>query len=71
MNFCSILMIISNHILGGFDTYSFEHLDLFYEEDFQPHVFSFLDEDEAIIFLEWDSCDETFISFLSFIPLCH
>jgi hypothetical protein len=34
---------------GGFDTYSFEHLDLFYEEDFQPHLCSNLDEDEVMI----------------------
>jgi hypothetical protein len=29
---------------GGFDTYSFEHLDLFYEENFQPSLCSNFDE---------------------------
>jgi hypothetical protein len=32
-----------------YDAYSFEHLDLFYEEDLQLHVCSSLDEDEAMI----------------------
>jgi hypothetical protein len=36
----------------GFDTYSLENLDLFYEEYFQPLLFSNLDEDEDMIFLE-------------------
>jgi hypothetical protein len=44
----------------GFDTYSFEHLDLFYEEYFQPPLCSNFDEGEAMIFLEKDFCDESF-----------
>jgi hypothetical protein len=40
--------------------YSFEHLDLFYEEEFQLSIFSNLDEDEVMIFPEQDSLDETF-----------
>jgi hypothetical protein len=35
--------------LGRFDTYYFEHLDLFYEEDFKPPLCSNFDEYEAMI----------------------
>jgi hypothetical protein len=35
----------------GCDTYSFEHLELFYEEDFQPPLCSDFDEHEAMIHL--------------------
>jgi hypothetical protein len=45
---------------GGFDTYSFEHLDLFYEEDFQPPMCSNFDEGEVMICMEQDFCDEIF-----------
>jgi hypothetical protein len=38
--------------LRGFDTYYFEHLDLFYGEDFQPPLCSNFDEDEAMICTE-------------------
>jgi hypothetical protein len=43
-----------------FGTYSFEHLDLFYEENFQPLLCSSLDEGKDMIFLEKDTCDEAF-----------
>jgi hypothetical protein len=56
---------------GGFDTYSFEHLDLFYEEDFQPLLCSNFDEGKDMIGLEQDFCDESFhpFPFSPFIPL--
>jgi hypothetical protein len=42
-----------------FDTYSFEHLDLFYEEYFQPPLCSNFDEDEALICPKQDFHDES------------
>jgi len=44
----------------GFYTYSFEHLDLFYEEYFQSPFFFNFDEGEDMIFPEKDFCDESF-----------
>jgi hypothetical protein len=38
--------------LGGFDTYSFKHLDLLYEENFQLQLCSNFDEGKDMIFLE-------------------
>jgi hypothetical protein len=35
-----------------FDAYSFEHLDLFYEENFQPSLCSNFDEGEDMVSLE-------------------
>jgi hypothetical protein len=46
--------------LGGFNTYYFEHLDLFYEEYFQPLVCSNFDEGKDMIGIEHDLCDESF-----------
>jgi hypothetical protein len=45
---------------GGFDTYSFEHLDLLYEESFQPPLYSNFDEGKDMIFPKQDFCDKTF-----------
>jgi hypothetical protein len=45
---------------GRFDTYSFEHLDLLDEEDFQPSLCSNFDEGEDMIFPKQDFCDEIF-----------
>jgi hypothetical protein len=45
---------------GRFDTYPFEHLDLFYEEDLQPPLCSNFDEDEAMICPEHKFHDESF-----------
>jgi hypothetical protein len=42
----------------GFDTYPFEHLDLLYEENFQPPLCSNFDEGEDMICQEQDFCDE-------------
>jgi hypothetical protein len=44
----------------GFDTHSFEHLDLFYEDHFQPPLFSNFDEGAVMICPKRDFCDETF-----------
>jgi len=54
---------------GRFDTYSFENLDLFYEEEFQPWWCSNFDEGKDIIGLEKDFCDESFHPF-PFSPFC-
>jgi hypothetical protein len=40
----------SHPFLGEFETCSFEHLDLFYEEYIQPPICSNFDEDDAMIF---------------------
>jgi hypothetical protein len=44
----------------GFETYSFEHLDLFYEEYFQPPLCSNFDEGKDMIGLEKGFSDESF-----------
>jgi len=44
--------------LEGFNTYSFEHLDLFYEEYFEPLLCSNFNEGKDMIGLKQDSCDE-------------
>jgi hypothetical protein len=46
--------------LEEFDEYSFEHLDIFYEEEFQPPLCSFFDKGEDMVFLKQDTCDEVF-----------
>jgi hypothetical protein len=46
--------------LEDFDECSFEHLDLFYEEYYQPLLCSDLDKGEDIAFLNQDTCDEVF-----------
>jgi hypothetical protein len=46
--------------LEGFDTYSFENLDLFYEENFQPPLCYDFDEGNDMIFQERDFLDEGF-----------
>jgi hypothetical protein len=43
--------------LEDFDEYSSEHLDLFYEENFQP---SFCSESEEVACLKQNTCDEIF-----------
>jgi hypothetical protein len=50
--------------LEDFDEYSSEHLDLFYEENFQP---SFCSENEEVACLKQNTCDEIF--YLPFITL--
>jgi hypothetical protein len=45
---------------GDFGTCSFEHLDLFYEENFQPLLCSNFDKREDMVFLEQDFCDKNF-----------
>jgi hypothetical protein len=44
---------------GGFDIYSFEHLDLLYKENFQPSLCSNFDEGKDMIFPKQNFCDET------------
>jgi hypothetical protein len=46
--------------LEDFDEYSFEHLDLFYEEDYQPPLCSDLDKGEDVACLKQDTCDKVF-----------
>ena len=46
--------------LEDFDEYSFEHLDLFHEEDYQPPLCSDIDKGEDISCSEKDPCDEVF-----------
>jgi hypothetical protein len=46
--------------LEDFDEYSFEHLDLFHEEDYQPLLSSNLDKGEDIAFLKQGICDKVF-----------
>jgi hypothetical protein len=46
--------------LEDFDEYSFEHLDLFYEENYQPPICSNLDKGKDIAFPKKGTCDEVF-----------
>jgi len=55
--------------LGRFDTCNFEHLDVFYQEEFQPSMFSNFHEGKDMIFLEQDFYDDSFHPF-PFSPLC-
>jgi hypothetical protein len=43
-----------------FEGYSFEHLDLFYEEDFQLLLCSDFDKGKDMVFLNKDTCDNVF-----------
>jgi hypothetical protein len=43
--------------LEGFDEYSSEHLDLFYEDDYQPLLCSGFDMSKEVVFLKKDSHD--------------
>jgi hypothetical protein len=43
--------------LEGFDEYSFEHLDSFHEEDYQPPLCSGLDRSKDVVCLKKDPCD--------------
>jgi hypothetical protein len=46
--------------LEDFDEYSSEHLDLFYEESYQPSLCSDLDKSEEVTCLKQDTCDKIF-----------
>ena len=46
--------------LEDFDGYSFEHSDLFYEENYQPPLCSHLDKSEDVAYLKQDTCDKIF-----------
>jgi hypothetical protein len=46
--------------LEDFDEYSFENLDLFYEEYYQPLLCSDLDKGEDIAFPKKDTCNKVF-----------
>jgi hypothetical protein len=46
--------------LEDFDDYSSEHLDLFYEESYQPSFCSDLDKSEEVTSLKQDTCDKIF-----------
>jgi hypothetical protein len=51
---------LCSHDPGGFDTYSFGHLDLFYEANFQPPLCSNFDKGKDMVCLEQDVSDESF-----------
>jgi hypothetical protein len=46
--------------LEDFDEYSFEHSDLFYEENYQPSLCSDLNKSEEVACLKQDTCDKIF-----------
>jgi hypothetical protein len=46
--------------LEDLDEYSFEHSDLFYEENYQPLLCSYLDKSEDVACLKQDTCDKIF-----------
>jgi hypothetical protein len=46
--------------LEDFDDCSSEHLDLFYEESYQPSLCSDLDKSEGVTCLKQDTCDKIF-----------
>jgi hypothetical protein len=46
--------------LEDFHDYSFEHSDIFYEEDFQPLLCSVFYKGEDMVCLKKDTCDEVF-----------
>jgi hypothetical protein len=46
--------------LEDFDEYSFEHSDLFYEENYQPSLCSDLNKSEEVSFLKKDTWDNIF-----------
>jgi hypothetical protein len=46
--------------LEDFDDYSFEHLDLFYEEYYQPPLCSDIDKGKDVSFLNQDTCNKVF-----------
>jgi hypothetical protein len=50
--------------LEDFDAYFFEHLDLFYEEDYQPPLCSNFDKGEEVAYLKKNTCDK-FVQLLS------
>jgi hypothetical protein len=43
-----------------FNEHSFDHLDLFYEEDYKPSLHSDLDKGENVACLKQDTCDKVF-----------
>ena len=54
--------------LEDFDDCSSEHLDLFYEESYQPSLCSNLDKSEEVTSLKHDTCDEIFHVPLIILP---
>jgi hypothetical protein len=56
--------------LEAFDEYSFEHLDLFYEEYYQPPLYSDLDRDEDIACLEQGTYGKVFQPPSITLPRC-
>jgi hypothetical protein len=57
MTQCNVLLMIFWSYLEDFDEYSFDHLDLFYEEDYQMTLCSNFDK-EDVSFLKQDTCDK-------------
>ena len=55
--------------LEDFDDYSSEHLDLFYEESYQPSFYSDLDKSEEVTSVKQDACDKVFHLPLITLPL--
>jgi hypothetical protein len=54
--------------LEDFDEYSFEHLDLFYEEDYQLPLCSDIDKGEDIACPKKDPCDKVFLLSSTTLP---
>jgi hypothetical protein len=57
--------------LEEFDEYSLEHLDIFYEEEFQPPLCSDFDKGEDMVFLNMILVMRFSNLLFSFISLCH
>jgi hypothetical protein len=55
--------------LEDFDEYSFENLDLFYEEDYQPALWSNLDQGEDIACPKQGTCGKVFQLSSTTLPL--
>jgi hypothetical protein len=56
--------------LEDFDEYSFEHLDLFYEEDYQPSLCSNFDKGEDVAYPKQDTCDKVVHLPWTTLPRC-
>jgi hypothetical protein len=54
--------------LEDFDDCFSEHLDLFYEENYQPSLCSYLDINEEVTSLKQDTCDNIFHPTLITLP---
>jgi hypothetical protein len=56
--------------LEDFDDYPSEHLDIFYEESYQPSFCLGLDKSEEVTSVKHDACDKVFHLPLITLPCC-